>query len=198
DFEPGMFEATQRAHPEIEFRQGDAQALPFADASFDAVVCSFGILHFPEPERALAEACRVLKRGGRYALTDWLPPAPGTLRGLLASAIDKHGDAAGKLPPGPPQGQFADEAYVARALQAAGFGQIGFRVLALEVNRMSAAEVAAMIGGGLVRTRGLMEAQSPQAQAAIRQALFESARALEREGEVHIPAPAALSWAVKR
>src|SRR5205809_6238429 len=55
--------------PEIEFREGDAEALPFPEASFDAVVMNFGMLHLAHPERAVAEAFRVLSAGGRFAFT---------------------------------------------------------------------------------------------------------------------------------
>ena len=58
DLSPAMFAAAQQAHPEIAFRVADAQALPFPDGSFDAAVCSFGILHLPDPQRGVAEACR--------------------------------------------------------------------------------------------------------------------------------------------
>jgi ubiquinone/menaquinone biosynthesis C-methylase UbiE len=50
----------------IEFREGDAQNLPFADASFDRVLANFALLHLADPARAWAEAFRVLKSGGKY------------------------------------------------------------------------------------------------------------------------------------
>ena len=58
--------AAQGRDGEIEFRQGNAEALPFADQSFDAVTIAFGIRNVPRIERALAEAHRVLKIGGRF------------------------------------------------------------------------------------------------------------------------------------
>lgn len=59
--------ASQQA-PSAEFQRMDAEALELEDGSFDVVVCLFALLHFPAPERALAEMRRVLRPGGRLAL----------------------------------------------------------------------------------------------------------------------------------
>jgi ubiquinone/menaquinone biosynthesis C-methylase UbiE len=56
---------------EVRFEQADAQELPFADASFDLVVCQFGAMFFPDRVRGHAEACRVLREGGHYLLGIW-------------------------------------------------------------------------------------------------------------------------------
>ena len=55
----------------LKFMQGDAQNLPFGDDSFDRVVANFALLHLADPERACAEACRVLKAGGKFGFTTW-------------------------------------------------------------------------------------------------------------------------------
>src|SRR2546430_8357849 len=66
DFSSGMISIARKMFPKIEFREGDAQNLPFNDASFDRVVGNFSLLHLANPERAMAEASRVLKSGGRF------------------------------------------------------------------------------------------------------------------------------------
>jgi ubiquinone/menaquinone biosynthesis C-methylase UbiE len=55
----------------VEWRQADALALPFDDGSFDAVVCQFGVMFFPDRVRAFAEVRRVLRRGGVFIFTVW-------------------------------------------------------------------------------------------------------------------------------
>jgi SAM-dependent methyltransferase len=68
--------ARQRAKAEgldIDYRTGDAEKLPFADGEFDAVVSTCGIMFASRPEAAAAEVARVTRKGGRVALTTWLP-----------------------------------------------------------------------------------------------------------------------------
>src|SRR5882672_9215450 len=59
---------TKRA---VEWRQADAMQLPFEDATFDAVVCQFGVMFFPEKSKAFSEARRVLKPGGVFLFNVW-------------------------------------------------------------------------------------------------------------------------------
>jgi SAM-dependent methyltransferase len=57
----------------IEFKEADAEALSFADASFDAVVSTFGVMFTPDQDKAAAELIRVCKRGGKIGLANWTP-----------------------------------------------------------------------------------------------------------------------------
>jgi len=65
------YAAQHLASPRVTWRQADALALPFPDAAFDAVLCQFGIMFFPDKGKAFAEARRVLKPGGRFLATVW-------------------------------------------------------------------------------------------------------------------------------
>ena len=77
DYVPSLLErGRQRADTEgleIEFVEGDAEALPFADASFDAVLTMFGSMFAPNHEQAAAELLRVTRPGGTIALVAWTP-----------------------------------------------------------------------------------------------------------------------------
>jgi ubiquinone/menaquinone biosynthesis C-methylase UbiE len=71
----------------IEFRQADAEQLPFADASFDAVVSTFGVMFTPDQDKAAAELVRVCKPGGKIGLANWTPDG---FIGQLFKTIGKH------------------------------------------------------------------------------------------------------------
>ena len=91
----------RRRHPDARFETGDAEALPFADGAFDAAVSGYGIIHLPRPAAALAEMARVLRPGGRLAVSVWAPPEPGTGLGVALAAIQAHADTSVALPHGP-------------------------------------------------------------------------------------------------
>jgi ubiquinone/menaquinone biosynthesis C-methylase UbiE len=71
----------------IDFRQADAEALPFAAGSFDAVVSTFGVMFTADQDRAAAELVRVCKRGGKIGLANWTPAG---FIGQLFKTIGRH------------------------------------------------------------------------------------------------------------
>lgn len=77
DLAPALLEKAKLnaslAQTEIEFVEGDVEALPYADASFDVVLSQFGHMFAPRPEIAVKEMLRVLKPGGRIAFSTWPP-----------------------------------------------------------------------------------------------------------------------------
>jgi ubiquinone/menaquinone biosynthesis C-methylase UbiE len=62
---------TKLQAPNVKWQQTNAQSLPFEDASFDAVICQFGVMFFPDKLAAYREALRVLKPGGRFLFSVW-------------------------------------------------------------------------------------------------------------------------------
>lgn len=71
DISPGMLEVAHRLNPDIQWRQGDANDLPFERGSFERVLCQYGLMFFPDRTKALAEMARVLADGGRLAVAVW-------------------------------------------------------------------------------------------------------------------------------
>jgi len=91
DYVPALLDrARERAEADrldIEFREADAEALPFADGSFDVVVSTFGVMFTPDQDRAAAELVRVCKNGGKIGLANWTPEG---FIGELFKTIGKH------------------------------------------------------------------------------------------------------------
>jgi ubiquinone/menaquinone biosynthesis C-methylase UbiE len=71
DINDGMLTVARRKSSAIEWRQGDAENLPFADNTFDAVVSQFGLMFFADRQQALCEMVRVLRPRGRLAVAVW-------------------------------------------------------------------------------------------------------------------------------
>ncbi len=197
DFSSAMVELARSQNPELEFREGDAEALQFPEGSFDAVVMNFGMLHLAQPERAVAEAFRVLDAGGRYAFTVWAKPEEAVGFGIILDAIRKHGNPDVPLPPGPPFFRFSDASACDNVLKVAGFRNVDVRKVP-QVWRFSASGLLfeAFLAGS-VRTRALLHAQSAPALNAIRDAVGRVAGQYENHGTVEIPMPAVLAAAQK-
>src|SRR2546430_775131 len=121
DFSAEMIAIAKKMFSRIEFRQGDAQNLPFANASFDRVAANFALLHLADPERACAEAARVLKPGGRFGFTTWAKISENPFVKLVDDAIQAHANLEVDLPPGPPFYLFENEEEFRNALERAGF-----------------------------------------------------------------------------
>jgi SAM-dependent methyltransferase len=91
DYVPALLErGRERAEADrlvIEFREADAEALPFAESSFDAVLSTFGVMFTPDQDQAAAELVRVCKPGGRIGLANWTPEG---FIGQLFKTIGRH------------------------------------------------------------------------------------------------------------
>ena len=92
DLNAGMIEAARAADGRntVEWRTGDAAALPFADASFDVVLCQQGVQFFPDRLQGLREMKRVLRQGGRLAFTVWSAITDSPYAAALNHAIERH------------------------------------------------------------------------------------------------------------
>lgn len=197
DFSDEMVKLACSQNPGIEFRAGDAEALSFSDADFDAVVMNFGMLHLAQPERAVAEALRVLRSGGRYAFTVWAKPEDALGFAIVLDAIRKHGKPDVPLPPGPPFFRFSDASECETVLKVAGFRNVDVRKVTQVWRFSDPAMLFDAFLTGTVRTQAMLHAQSAQALAAIRDAVVAAAAGFQDHGTVQIPMPAVLAVAEK-
>jgi SAM-dependent methyltransferase len=197
DFSAAMVASAQQRYPAVEFREGDAEALPFGPDSFAAVVMNFGLLHLGRPEQALAEANRVLRPGGRMAFTVWANPEQAVGHGIALRAIEDHGDLNVPLPPGPSFFRFSAPEECSRVLHEAGF--ISPHVMQVpQVWRLPSPDALFHIYKDCsVRMAGVLRAQTTEALHTIRAAMREAVAAYTKHGVVELPMPAVLAWALK-
>jgi SAM-dependent methyltransferase len=197
DFSGTMIERARRRYPDLDLREGDAEALDFEAGSFDAVVMNFGLLHLARPERGLIEAHRVLRPGGRCAFTVWAPPDEAVGFGIVLRAVEMHGLSDVSLPPGPPFFRFSDYGECRRAFREAGFKETLMARVPQTWRLQSPNDLFEFMCRGTVRTAGLLRRQSPTARAAIRSATRDAAARYQRDDAVRLPMPAILAVAVK-
>jgi SAM-dependent methyltransferase len=197
DFAPEQVALAGRNFPGVRFREGDAEDLPFGAGQFDAVVIGYGVNHLPHPERGIAEAFRVLRRGGRLAFTVWAPPQPGEGFGIVLGAIAEHGDPGVMLPPAPPYFRFADPAEVHPVLLAAGFREPQTRLVPQAWQHDTPDRLFEAFGEGAVRATEMLRSQPEAARERIRTAVRSAVEPLRHGDGYRIPVPAALSSARK-
>jgi ubiquinone/menaquinone biosynthesis C-methylase UbiE len=192
-----MIAQARRNFPTVEFHEGDGENLTFADGSFDAVICAFGLLHMPDPDRAIAEAYRVLNSGGRYAFTVWAGPDRHEFFALVLRSIQNHGRMDVPLPAAPPIFRFSDPEECRRTLSDAGFVDITVKGVALSWEADTAEAIVGMIYNSTVRTAMLLEQQTPEARERIHCAITEQAVQFKQKGKFSLEFPAILSSARK-
>jgi SAM-dependent methyltransferase len=198
DAAPEMVALASRRHPGIRFQRADARRLPLPDASMDAVVGNFVILHVGRPEEVVAEAARVLAPGGVLALSTWDVPERCRLVGILIDALRQVDLAVpATLPDGPPFFRFADEGEFSRLLTGAGLTDVRVGTLAFRHRVRSAAVLWQALIEGTVRSRALVLGQPEPVRAAVRAAFERLAGAYATPDGLDVPVSVTIAVGVR-
>ena len=158
DITPGMLAAARLAAPSqrIEWLEGSAVKMPLPDGTFDAVVCQQGLQFFPDKPAALSEMRRVLKRGGRLALSCWrsVEHTPGYL--VLEQALARRvGPEKAALPPF----SLGDAGAIRGLVVGAGFREVKLRAEAKMMRFRSAEHLVRAVVGGAPAMMGALTGQ---------------------------------------
>jgi ubiquinone/menaquinone biosynthesis C-methylase UbiE len=179
----------------VEWRQADAQQLPFPDESFDAVVCQFGVMFFPDRAKGLREFLRVLEKGGSLIFSVWDSFERNPVQSIAHSEIGKFFEADPpdfyRIPCG-----MGDSAEVRRLVEESGFKEIVIETVALTGSSESAQSAAV----GLVRGNPVINAIRERGTADIDEIIRAVAHALETRfgaGSLQVPLRAHVISAVK-
>ena len=191
------FAGTKPGLARVKLRQADALALPFEESSFDAVVCQFGAMFFPDRVQGYREAYRVLRPGGRAMIAIWDSLAHNPMTRCVVDAM------AARFPADPPRflartphGHF-DRKVIRAELAEAGFGGVTVDVVTLPSRAPSSRDAAIGLCQG-TPMRGEIEARAPQGLAAATDAAAEALARAYGEGPIEAPMQALLIVARKQ
>lgn len=191
DFSERMVEEARRRVPGVKFELGSAESLAFEDQTFDVVVANGVLHHLAEPDRALAEANRVLVPSGRIACTVWAAMESLEAFGLFFAAVEQHAGAA-ELPHGPLFG-VTDEETLSSLFTRAGFRDVKIDTVQTSWKMKSVDTLLRAFG-----TWAQLDAFPAETRQAIESSVRSAAAAYESDGAVVIPNPMLLIAATKR
>jgi SAM-dependent methyltransferase len=189
DFSAEAVELARSLVPGGRFEKGDAHALPFPEASFDAVLCGYGLMHLPDPAVALREMQRVLRPAGRAAVSVWDSAGAGFT--LVYEAVRARGKIDVILPHGPDFFQFGSPERMQAALADSGFTEVEAYSFHQNWHIADAGRYVEAIRTGTVRARAVLSAQSDSAEAGVSSYIEEYlVRFRAPSGGLIVPMPA--------
>ena len=198
DFAEAMVLEARKQNPGLKFEQGDAENLMYSDNSFTKILCTFGILHFAHPDKAIKEVGRILKQNGLFVFTVWAPAQESPFFGMLAETIGELGSYDVGLPTAPPIDDFSDPDRASERLSAQGLVMTNFEAINNIFNiGVPANSIPQMYREVAVRSKGLLDSQDPKNLPAIESKLIERFKEFEINGSVSMPFPYRLVTAKK-
>lgn len=179
----------------VRFQQADAQALPFPDHRFEAVVCQFGVMFFPDKAKAFTEARRVLRPHGRFVFNVWGDLAHNDIaRGVHEAVAAFFPDDPPAFLARTPYG-WNDADTISATVRSAGFGEVRIDTVALPTPAASAADAARGLSLGSP-LRGEIEARAPERLEAAAQAATDALEARFGPGRIAPPGQALVVTAI--
>lgn len=169
DISSRMISLAAELNPACRFREADVESLPFPDRSYDAVVCAFGIGHFPHAEAAVAECARVLVSRGRLAFAWWDVPLRNRLHGVLLEAVaENDAKPPPDLPAGPPMFRYSDDGEFGALLLLAGLERVTVTTHPFTYTIASADALWDGAMSSLARTAAFLRGQTVEVQRRVR------------------------------
>ncbi len=187
--------ARQRGLGNITFQQADAEGLAFADASFDRVTCRFGVMFFPDVDKALREIHRVLKPDGRAAFVAWGPLEKNPYFTATIGVFMKYVQLPPPEPGAPNPFRFAQAGALSSALTRAGFRAVREEERAIPWTWPGPAEEALKSAQELAAPgfRRMREALPPERHAQVQAEILEAVRSHSDGQQVHFTATIVLA-----
>ncbi len=188
DASAAMVDAARKDFPKAAFDVGDAESIPREDERYDAVICSFGLMHVGSPEALFSEMARVLKPGGRVALSHWIGPPESPFFRIVFGTMQRLADMSA-VPPSPPPFTLSSEEAMREALEQAGFEEVDVRRLPL-VFRSPAGKFADHFRKFAARAAVILDQQTDAVLNEIYSSWETELESFLVEGEYKVPMPA--------
>lgn len=196
DVSPAMVQAARAAFPSAVFDVGDAESIPREDDTYDAAICAFGVMHVGSPEAMISEMARVLKPGGRVALSHWVGPPESPLFKIVFGTMQKLADMS-VVPPSPPPFALSSEDAMRELLERGGFKDVSVVRLPL-VFRAPAGKFANHFRAFAARAAVILDNQSDAILQEIYSAWDAQLAEFLVDGEYRVPMPALAVSAVRK
>jgi ubiquinone/menaquinone biosynthesis C-methylase UbiE len=178
--------AAHRGLHNVDIRVGDAGALPFADASFDAVLCRFGFMFFPDVTAAANELARVARSGARISVAVWGKPEKNPWATTIMGTIGRYVPMPAPAPSAPGLFRCAPDAFMHEVFDRAGLREITEEEVSSDLIHDTAeqywefmTDIAAPVVAGLAKA-------DEATRQIIRTEVLDLAQRAVRDGRVHM------------